>query len=352
MPIGSRALLPALLGLTVLTLFVLVKENIDALSTLWSAVLIEVQIIQRDLHRQLATAVQAVHQQGGAAFWSLAGLGFLYGVFHAVGPGHGKVVISTYVLTQESQLKRGIALSLLSSLAQGITAIVLVQTTIGVLGLTMRQAQSGSQTLELVSYGLVAVIGVVLIFTRGRNLLRRVRQGSRGPSHHHHDQKHPHGHGNGQGQKHEQVLGHHHHNHEDASACSHCGHAHGPTRDQLDAPMSVRGLAAIIVSIGIRPCSGGILVLLAAHAMNLPWAGIAAVLAMSIGTGLSVSALAALSVYARKLSLQIAEAMPGQRSWFGAGLDTVGVIGGVIILLAGLLLLQSAWVITTHPLLR
>ena len=350
MPIGSRALLPALLGLTALTLFIVVKENIDALSSLWSAVLIEVQIIQRTLHRQLAAAVQAIHQQGGVAFWGLAGLGFLYGVFHAVGPGHGKVVISTYILTQESQLKRGIALSMLSSLAQGITAIVLVQTTIGVLGLTMRQAQSGSQTLELVSYGLVAVIGVVLIFTRGRNLLRRVRKGPPARSHHDHDHEHQQVHRNGHG--HHNHNHNHNHNHEHASACSHCGHAHGPTRDQLDAPMSLRGLAAIILSIGIRPCSGGILVLLAAHAMNLPWAGIAAVLAMSIGTGLSVSALATLSVYARKLSLQIAAAMPGQRSWFGAGLDSVGVIGGVIILLAGLLLLQSAWVMTTHPLLR
>ena len=80
--------------------------------------------VQRDLHRELATAMRSVQGNEPAAAWTLAGLGFLYGVFHAAGPGHGKVVISTYLATHESRLVRGVALSVLSSLLQGANRLV------------------------------------------------------------------------------------------------------------------------------------------------------------------------------------------------------------------------------------
>ena len=92
----------------------------------WSEVVLEVQTVQRDLHRQLATAIQAVQAKGMAASWALVTLSFLYGVFHAAGPGHGKVVISTYILTNESQLRRGLLLSISCALCQGLTAIIAV----------------------------------------------------------------------------------------------------------------------------------------------------------------------------------------------------------------------------------
>ena len=58
--------------------------------------------------------------------WLLGGLSFLYGVFHAAGPGHGKVVISSYVLANETQLRRGVTLSVLSALLQSVVAVVFV----------------------------------------------------------------------------------------------------------------------------------------------------------------------------------------------------------------------------------
>ncbi len=98
---------------------------------LWSGIVLEIQTVQRDLHRQLAAAMQAVRAEGAAAAWALVVLSFLYGVFHAAGPGHGKVVISTYILTQESQLRRGLLLSLVSSLCQGLPAILAATATAG-----------------------------------------------------------------------------------------------------------------------------------------------------------------------------------------------------------------------------
>ncbi|MBM3538447.1 MAG: nickel/cobalt transporter [Alphaproteobacteria bacterium] len=333
MPVARRNLLvaaavPVLAAGLALPFFALPESG----PGFWSGLMLEIQTVQRDLHRQLAAAMQAVQAEGAAAAWALAVLSFLYGVFHAAGPGHGKVVMSTYLLTQESHLRRGVALSLVASLAQGATAILIVEATVGLLGLTFRRADATASAFEAASYGLVALVGAILVVTRARRLHARLKQV---PVVSDHEPRHGHD---------------HQHGHDEA--CSHCGHAHGPTRSDVEGPVSVRTLVGLILSIGIRPCSGAVIVLLAAHAMGLRWAGVGAVLAMSLGTGLTVSLLAALSVYARKASLRLAAILPDRATRIATAIDVVGVAGGVVILVAGAVLLQSAWVTPAHPLLR
>ncbi len=318
--VPPAAWIAVLAGLAVL--FFMLQQGV--FSAQWSAMVLEIQAMQRDLHKELAAALRAIKADGVTATWSLVALSFLYGVFHAAGPGHGKVVISTYLLTQESQLRRGILLSVLSSLTQGLTAIVAVTGCVALLGFSMRQAQRTAGELETISYALVALVGLMLIVTRGLRLFKRRKPA---PAH---DHAHDHAH--------EQT-------------CSSCGHVHGPTREELDQPLSWRGLAGMVASIGLRPCSGAIVVLLVAHSLQLSWAGVGAVIAMSIGTAITVSALAALSVYARTTSLRLADMLPGQGSRIGLMIDIAGTLGGVIILLAGVMLFQAAWTAPAHPLM-
>ena len=334
MSITPRVLLSVavLMSLTAVLALLLLQSHTGDDGGFWFRLIVQVQAVQRDLHRQLAGAMRAVGTEGSAAAWGLIVLSFLYGVFHAAGPGHGKVVISTYLLTQESHLRRGVALSLIASLAQGVTAVLIVEATVGLLGLTFRRAEATATGFEAVSYGLVALVGAILVVTRARRLHFRLRQTPVVS-----DDKPLHGHD-------------HEHSHDEA--CSHCGHAHGPTRSDVEAPVSVRTLVGLILSIGIRPCSGAVIVLLAAHAMGLRWAGVGAVLAMSLGTGLTVSLLATLSVYARKASLRLAAILPDRATRIATAIDVVGLAGGVVIFVAGALLLQSAWVTPAHPLLR
>jgi Tfp pilus assembly protein PilN len=183
--------------------------------------------------------MRAVQQAEAKAFWTLVGLGFLYGVFHAVGPGHGKVVISTYLATHESRLRRGIALSVLSSLLQGATAILAVGATVAVLQRSMREAHSAAIALETASYGLVAALGLYLALRSGRRLFGHARAHDHGPG-------------------------------QDAAvdAAAPCAHAHGPTAADLSAPPSLRHFVVTVLSVGLRPCSGAILVLV------LPYLGL------------------------------------------------------------------------------
>ena len=105
----------------------------------------------------------------------------------------------------------------------------------------------------------------------------------------------------------------------------------------------------MVASIGLRPCSGAVLVLLVAYSLDLRWAGVAAVLAMSLGTAITVSLLATLTVYARQSALRLATLIPEREARFAVALDLVGVLGGLVILTAGILMLQAALSVPAHP---
>ncbi|MGI9501110.1 MAG: nickel/cobalt transporter, partial [Geminicoccaceae bacterium] len=211
------------------------------LPTVWQKTVIFAIQMQRDLHKDLAAAMHAVEASGPAAHWGLVSLGFLYGLFHAIGPGHGKVVISTYLATNESHLGQGLLLSFLSSLLQGLTAIIVVGVTAFLLDRSLRSSQMTGIALETVSYGLVSMIGLFLMWRSARHLFRNRRA------------SHAHGDGLGAG-------------HED------CHHCHGPSAADLAKPLTLREIAMMILSVGIRPCSGAIIVLILAFATGLVWA--------------------------------------------------------------------------------
>jgi nickel/cobalt exporter len=313
----SAARLTAATALLIFTAVVLAVVPFEP-GALWDHAVVYIFMMQRDLHRELAAAMRSVQANEAAAAWSLAGIGFLYGVFHAAGPGHGKVVISTYLATHESRLRRGVALSALSSLLQGATALGAVGLTVAVLDRSFREAQSTAFALESVSYGLVGLLGLFLVFRSGRRLLARRRSSTPAASAH--------------------GLG---------TSC----HGHGPSAADLTAPSSLRHFVATVLSVGLRPCSGAILVLVLAYAMNLVWAGVGAVMAMSAGTALTVSALAALSVYARKSAIALGGYLSEDSPRFAQVLDGIAMLGGILIVLFGFALLQASLVTAQHPLL-
>jgi len=301
------------LSLMALTLVVVALVIFD-LPALWNRLVIYGIGMQRELHRELAGAMRAMQASDVQAFWSLVSLGFLYGVFHAIGPGHGKVVISTYLATHESRLGRGIALSFLSSLVQGLTAILLVGGIALVAERSLRDSQSLGVGLEMLSYGLVVLIGLFLVVRGVRRVIKATNELS--------------------------SDGH-----------AGCCHGHGPTASQLEAPLSGRALLTMILSIGIRPCSGAILVLVLAFAMQQLPAGVAAVAAMSIGTAISISTLAALSVYARKGALALAGAFEAKGHGIARLFDIAAILGGLLIAGFGVALFQASLSVSSHPLL-
>lgn len=294
---------------------------------IWNRFLVWVMSTQGELHRQLAAAMRQVAQEGWVAAWTLIGISLLYGIFHAAGPGHGKAVITTYLGTSRTRLRRGLFLSVASALAQGVVAVILVEVVANLLGYSLRRTQGTAGQLENLSFALVALLGAVLAGRCAIGLYRRWR----------HSQRKPASLFSGGGKL--------------QAYCAECGGPHSLTGEHLDQALTWRGALPIILAIGLRPCTGAILVLLVAYSLDLRWVGIAAVLAMSLGTAATVSALATMAVSFRHAALRFFQR--GAVSWAHTGVvfDVLGLLGGMLIGFMGLGLLQRGLSAVQHPIL-
>ena len=111
----------------------------------------------------------------GTAVWTLLGVSFVYGIFHAAGPGHGKAVISSYLVANEETWRRGIVLSFASALLQAFVAVAIVGIAAVLLNATAGQMCSAERVIELASYALIALVGARLIWVKGKGFLREAR---------------------------------------------------------------------------------------------------------------------------------------------------------------------------------
>lgn len=228
---------------------------------------------QRELHRGLTLAITQLSSAPSTATWAtLLGASFGYGIFHAAGPGHGKAVLSTYLVSQGGAVRRALLLSVAAALLQALVAIALVALLVHGLGWLTRQAMGSVVWVERVSFAMVALLGLWLCYRALHQLLAAYRPLVASHETHHHEV---------------------HHDHHDACGCTHEHHV-DPTRIG-----NWRTGVATVFAIGLRPCSGGVLVLGAASLLGQFWAGVAAVLVMAVGTALAVSGLALASVMAR-----------------------------------------------------
>lgn len=222
---------------------------------------------QRELHRGLSMAVTQLSSTPSVATWAtLITASFGYGVFHAAGPGHGKAVLSTYLLSQGGSIGRALLLSISASLLQAIVAIALVVALVHGLGWLTREAMESVAWVEQASFAMVILLGLWLCLRALRLMCAAYRSNQRAPG-----TQHVHG------------------------GCG-CGHEHHVDPAQTE---NWRTALVTVAAIGMRPCSGGVLVLGAASLLGQFWAGVVAVIAMAAGTALAISGLALISVMAR-----------------------------------------------------
>ena len=292
---------------------------------------------QAEFYRMLSGAIRASKADGSAA-WGLMGISFAYGIFHAAGPGHGKAVISSYLVANDETWRRGIALSFASAILQAFTAIAIVGIAAVLLGATAHVMGNAVRAIEMVSYGLIILIGLRLLWVKGRAFLRLLRP----QRHEHHDHAHGHAHhehGHGHSHGHSNAHGHDHahdHNHEDEAHA--WGHAHAPEPSELKGPHWLRRGLSAIVAVGLRPCSGAIIVLVFALAQGLFWIGVASTFVMGLGTAITVAAVASIAVGARGFAGRLAKGKPGAGMLFLRGVETAAA---VLIIVFGVALLTG-----------
>ncbi|MBB5049247.1 ABC-type nickel/cobalt efflux system permease component RcnA [Rhodopseudomonas rhenobacensis] len=322
-------------------------------------------------YRQMSATIRAA-KSDGSAVWTLLAISFAYGIFHAAGPGHGKAVISSYLVANEETARRGIVLSFVSALLQALVAVIVVGICAWLLNATAKTMCGAERVIEIVSYALIAAFGARLVWSKGGGFFRALSASRHRPepafapasaaaqhdhhhphAHephvHHHDAAHSHAH-----QAHAELAHSHdhahlpghgdHHDHHDHGHGepghvhdAHCGHNHGPQPQQLAGPGGWRRGFGAILAVGLRPCSGAILVLVFALAQGMFWAGVAATFAMGVGTAITVATIATLAVSAKGLARRLAAGREGGGALIMRGIE-FSAAGLVLLFGLGLLL--------------
>jgi nickel/cobalt transporter (NicO) family protein len=290
---------------------------------------------QQRLNRDMAAAVRGLKSADPlAAAATLSFISFAYGVLHAAGPGHGKAIISSYVLANRQTMRRGILLSFMAAFFQACSAILLVVLLAIAMKSTSLQMKVVESRIETFSWALVALVGVWLLYRQlapwwaERGAAAQVV--AQGHGHHDHPHHEPSGHVHGPNCNHD-------HRHADAASTPHvhdanCGHVHMPEPAQLEGPWSWTKALGLALTVGIRPCTGAILVLLFALSQGLLWAGVFATFMMSLGTAITVSILAAMAVGSRDLA---ARYMGADHGWAGNLQMAVGVLAAALVVVLG-----------------
>lgn len=298
------------------------KEPMITDAGIFSGLLAWINARQQEFYRALTGALKAM-RNGDGGMWILIGLSFTYGIFHAAGPGHGKAVISSYMLANEVALRRGVLLSFVSAMLQAVTAIVLMAAVFLLLRGTSISMTDASRFLEIASYALIMAFGAWLLWQKVPALA--FSRGHAAPTHHGHHHHHDHDHD---------------HNHHGAGeVCETCGHAHAPDPSHLTGKtLDWRTAWSAVAAVGLRPCSGALIVLTFAFLNSLWLGGILSVFAMAIGTAITVSVLATLAVTAKNWAMLLS----GQGR-FGTIVHAGIEIGGaLLVFLIGLALFAAA----------
>jgi nickel/cobalt exporter len=273
---------------------------------------------QSKLTHVMASDLHAIPHDA-TALWALIGVGFLYGVAHAAGPGHGKAVIASYMMANDSALRRGVALSLFAAFLQGAVAVAIVAAAAIVLNATATRMNAIADGLANASYLGVAAIGAWLVWKKGFAFARAVRAyfarraavsdgvlfagapWRSAPA--------------------LIAVGGFRAGDETVAASDDCGHLHALDPRDLGAGFSWRSALMTVVAAGARPCSGSLLILVFALAQGLFFAGVAAVAAVSLGTAITTGALASLAVFAKGLAVRFARGEDSRAALVGRAFE-------------------------------
>ncbi|WP_114946439.1 nickel/cobalt transporter [Microvirga calopogonii] len=261
--------------------------------------------VQSGFYASLQAGVREMKENGSALF-SLLLVGFAYGVFHAAGPGHGKGVISAYLVADDKALRKGFALSLAAALVQALVAIGIVSLVNLALRATAATMNKLAMNVELASFVAVALLGAVITWRKAGKVLGVMALA-----------RNPH-----------------------APVQEDCDHVHMPPPQELSRLTRWRDMAGVAIAAGIRPCAGALIVLVFALSQGLFAAGIAATFAMALGTALTTGAIAALAVFFKAMALRVAGGRGGSGAIAIAGLE---LLAAAFVLVLGVSLLYGLW---------
>ena len=161
--------------LKVIALFCLL---IVAIGFLFPWLFKQVVLWQREFNQLLSEYLHRIKQDPVTAGGGLIIISFLYGVFHALGPGHGKFIITGYLSTHQSKLAASMKLTFLSSLMQGVVAVAATSVIVVALNLSSAYFKLSQLWMERIAFGLILLLGVQWCYQSLKKLWQQRKQTS------------------------------------------------------------------------------------------------------------------------------------------------------------------------------
>ncbi len=218
------------------------------------------------------------------AFLLVLLVAFLYGVLHAAGPGHGKIIIASYFISKKSKIMEGAIAGATVGFIHALSAAVLVMTFYFIIkASTLMDFENISKIIKPVSALLISGVGIFLLF-------KAIRKKFAG------------------------------------------GSIKIPENREVN---DKKNLLTLAFSIGIVPCPGVIIILLFSINKDILPAGLIAIAFMSLGMAVTISLSAILTIYIRNYFSGLIQKKPGV---FDMIEFIIRVFGSVLIVIFGILL--------------
>ncbi|QLB20274.1 cobalt transporter [Vespertiliibacter pulmonis] len=263
---------------------------IFALYRAYPLILFQILDWQKNFNLQISGALRNINESPYQAGTTLLIISFLYGVFHAVGPGHGKFILTSYLSLEQTKLPQTLKITWLSAIVQGLVAVTLVTVIVVIFTLSRHYFNLTLKWVERGSFTLMILFGLYWLVQALRSLIAKKTKIKPLVIH----QIRP-----------QQPIGFavNHTPHIHSENCG-CGHRHLPNAQEMEQIQDWKSMWIVVFSIGLRPCTGAILVLFLAYTLNLYLWGVAAALIMAVGTGLTLTIFASLVFFSRHKAIQ------------------------------------------------
>ena len=251
---------------------------------------------QRTIREILADAVDR-SSHGGRGLPALLALAFAYGLLHALGPGHRKVALAAYFLARPSQPLRGVAAGTSVAVLHAVSAVVIIYGLYYLFRATVTTAfASVSSILELASYAAIVLLGLILLAVAIRGIMK------------------------------------------ERSIFQSSGSSDTPHHDRIGRSER-KTLTAIILSSGAVPCPGTAMILIFCLSQNLPWIGVLAALAMSLGMAAVTVGVSLAAIFGKRGLLSTLPRGSRLSTLLHQGLE----IGGAVLIIAFALFMLSPY---------
>ena len=134
---------------------------------------------QKTLREKITAAISAMKSGDWGAIWKFLAICLIYGMLHALGPGHGKSIVVGYFIARRGRWRQGVALGAGITVVHTLSAVLLLLILYAIFKATVFPAfETGRMGVEKASYILIMITGLLLVTLAIRDLLKRKKNES------------------------------------------------------------------------------------------------------------------------------------------------------------------------------